>query len=89
MTAAIRSVQDAMAEIAEPLDTVGELLRTEGPRFLGALVVFVGVGLLGVVVAATVSRILDRTGWGTVSLAAVSDSAFENRLMTSPPRSPP
>jgi small-conductance mechanosensitive channel len=62
VTAAIRSVQDAMAEIAEPLDTVGELLRTEGPRFLGALVVFVGVGLLGVVVAATVSRILDRTG---------------------------
>lgn len=56
------SVQDTMEEIRAPLDLAREFLRTEGPRMLGALAVFVLVLLFGFLVAAGVTRILERTG---------------------------
>lgn len=54
--------QEALEEFTAPLDAMNELLRTEGPRMLGALVVFLVVALFGVLVAAGVVRILERTG---------------------------
>lgn len=56
------SVQETIDEIRAPLDLARDFLGSEGPRILGAVVVFTLVLLFGFLVAGAVTRILDRTG---------------------------